>query len=170
MSSVRTLRTLLSSNATANVLLAVTCVVVIWAVLGRPNVSPVAEAMDDVWPRGSQSPIALSASGPTAKHVIVFVHSQCRYCAQEIGFYRELQALAEGQPIHLYAVSTEGADVVDGSLNSSGLMDFATVGNTSVPELPATPTVLLIDGRGTVIRSWRGVMSRRQKDQLKELL
>ncbi len=165
------MKRLLGSNLTANVLLLITCGVVVWAAVAGRSSASTPSAAEGVWPAQTAPPVSLSADAEhQSRSVVVFLNSGCAYCAQEMPFYRALQGLAAARSVRLYAASVEAKDELSKYLQANGLTSFAALPKTSVPALPATPTILLIDEHGLVLKSWRGVLSAKQKAALKELL
>ena len=105
------------------------------------------------------------------RRLVIFVHSECRYCAAEMPFYRELYgAQSAGRTFRLHFVGLESESVLRAYLAKNGLAGAAVMSVPPVPGVRGTPTILLIDANGLVSGSWQGVLSPTQKKQLLRLL
>jgi hypothetical protein len=95
---------------------------------------------------------------PDSKHTIVLVlNTHCGYCTASAGFYRELQRIASARKIPIIAVLPQSND--DARAYLAGLH----VPISSVRQLPlsslqvsATPTLMIVNSDGKLIRSWIG--------------
>lgn len=103
--------------------------------------------------------------------MVVFVQSGCRYCAQEMSFYRELlRVQAATGAYQLVFAGYESVDLLRAYLDRNGLSGATAVTVASVPGLAGTPTILIQEPDGRVVRSWQGVLSPVQKAELRKLL
>lgn len=169
---MKRLGALLTSNAAANVTLVLTCVVVLWSWTGRQPGESGPAAREGVWPAGTPFPIALGDDkAPITRHLVLIVHSGCRYCTQEMPFYRELASIAaKVGTAQIHVASSEDESALTSYVDANNLGGVSLLPKTKVPGVAGTPTIALIDAAGRVTRSWRGVLSEKQKAILRKLL
>lgn len=98
--------------------------------------------------------------------LVLGLRKGCHFCEDSAPFYQRLAA--EQQPgtstSTIVAVFPDPADAVNEVVQSEGLRIHALAG---VPlerlEIDATPTLLLVDRSGTVLKAWIGMLSPRQE-------
>jgi hypothetical protein len=162
-----------SSNATANALLIVTCLAVLgYHAYGRVARSeaemPEAVAREEVWPAGTPAPFdVVQVQGEAARHVVLLVHSGCRFCKEEMPFYRELVTAAESAGVRVHIAGSEDQATLRAYAEAEGLFVTSVFPEVAIDGLRSTPTVLVADAAGLVERTWQGVMSDRQKADLR---
>ncbi len=99
--------------------------------------------------------------GKSDRTLLLVLQAGCHFCSESAPFYKRLAGeAAQASGIHLVAVLPQ--DVAEGSqyLNSLGL----NIGDVRQAQLDAlgvsgTPTLILIDGTGVVMKSWVGKLS-----------
>jgi hypothetical protein len=148
---------------TANTL-SVLAAIVILGVVAKQQFTRSARA--DAIPAGSQLnvPGVQWAGRPT---LFMGLAVTCRYCAASSPFYRELAASAQGRGVRLIGVFPQSETEIQAYLASHDLKlidarqgDFGRLGIT------ATPTLVLTDGQGRVVRSWVGALSSAQEAEV----
>ena len=92
----------------------------------------------------------------------LFLHVGCAYCEQSFGFYSRLVRLESSHVISAHvvalfpdqeaAVRTEVAGVIP-SARAISDVDLRSLG------VSVTPTLVRVDSRGKVLRSWLGLLS-----------
>lgn len=100
--------------------------------------------------------------------VLVAITTKCDYCRQSMPFYRTLQSNAEadGSNMQLVFISPEQRELVQLFLATNSVhaevqtVDFAEHG------IGATPTLVMVDRAGHLMRQWRGRLSNEQQADL----
>lgn len=105
--------------------------------------------------------------------LVLALRKGCHYCEESMPFYRQLADMQRAGQLQteIVAVLPNDADAAHEFMESSGLSV------TTVPKIPlesiqveGTPTVILVDRSGRVVRSWEGVLSwRGKRDVVKSL-
>jgi hypothetical protein len=155
----------------ANILIAVTCLVVIavgverlvqrWNSPGgrRPIATPANSALLVPGRQVSGLPeVQFSAADGT---LVLYISPRCRFCAQSLAFYRRIaeSKTATRRRLRIVAVGRESL---------ADLRQFIDEGHVAVDQLlsagdgrmpPSTPTVVLVDTKGVIIASWVGWQS-----------
>jgi peroxiredoxin len=105
---------------------------------------------------GEQAPaIAGLPYAGARRTAVLFVRSTCHFCTESMGFYREL---AKGRRV--VAISNDAPDVLDRYLTDNGLtVPRATVARGAWAKLSGTPTIVVVDAAGRVVKSWVGALS-----------
>jgi ABC-type antimicrobial peptide transport system permease subunit len=92
-------------------------------------------------------PEILKPDVPDSAAVLVFVHSECRYCTESMGFYRRLATVqAERGTFQIIFVSIQPEDVIYGYLQDHGLV-AATIAAPRTVWAP--PTLVLVRAKGS---------------------
>jgi hypothetical protein len=98
--------------------------------------------------------------------LVLVLRKGCHFCEDSAPFYQRLiiKRQQEGSDTALVAVFPDAADAVQEVMKSEGL-DFRALTGVSLEGLKVsgTPTLLLVDNRGTVLNTWIGVLSPRQE-------
>jgi hypothetical protein len=85
----------------------------------------------------------------------------CHFCSESAPFYQRLaRETAQKSGVHLVAVLPQ--DVAEGSkyLNSLGVpIEDVRQAQLDALGVSGTPTLILIDGKGVVMKSWVGKLS-----------
>lgn len=105
----------------------------------------------------------------TAKRTaVLFVRSTCQYCTESMPFY---QSLVKGGA-RLVVISGEPKDRLDAYLGEHGLIsvESATVEHSSWPKLTGTPTLVVVDETGHVVKSLVGMVPEAEQRRIRELL
>ena len=97
--------------------------------------------------------------GRSSKTVVVALTSQCKFCTASLPFYNRLSKLRArpGSSFSIIVISPESSDVVVKLLSGAGILadqvlsaDFSKLG------FRGTPSVFIVDSRGTVKRTFVG--------------
>jgi hypothetical protein len=166
------MRNRLSFEKVVNVLLALTCLVV----LGRYGYqwSTGADARsrppDSTLTPGQPAP-GLTNVACGNRNIVLFARSTCRYCTDSMPFYKELSAQARASQVRFIAAGTEPSEVIRDYFSSHGVTPDDVI---SVPPerlaAVATPTLALVDGRGAIVRSWVGQLPSDAQAKVRGLL
>jgi hypothetical protein len=99
--------------------------------------------------------------------LVLGLRKGCHFCEDSAPFYQRLMAQQQqggSGPSIVLAVFPDAADAVKEVVQSEGLRVQALAG---VPlerlKISGTPTLLLVDRRGTVMNAWIGMLSPRQE-------
>lgn len=126
-------------------------------------------AQEDPFARGAVlgwvQPAALRPDGMTA---LLVLNSQCRYCDESVPFYQQLLA-AGTRKARIVAASVEPEAQFKRYLADAGLKPDLAV-HFERMNVPGTPTLVVIDSQGKVLRSWLGKLSSEQEDEISKLL
>lgn len=155
------------SDTLANLSLTIMCLVVAYAVLDRYIVAKAALAPPN---SGYKAGDLLTTSADdiglkTARlSAVVAVSNSCHFCAESAPFYQQLIALQQRytnkvfQTVFLGMTGREDAAAFAKSHNL-GLPAIKGVPLDVMPNIPGTPTLLLVDANGRVASSWVGKLS-----------
>ena len=106
--------------------------------------------------------------GGAPKTLILALDTRCRYCAYSLPFYKELIEARRANPgARLVAVFPESADEVNRFVRENGL-DLKAIPAASFDSLgvAGTPTLILVDGSGTIQNFWAGQLSPEAEQQV----
>jgi hypothetical protein len=153
-----------------NVLLAVTCVAVLGMAVQRTRT---ATPESDVPYRAGDTMSALDTRDLEAatKTAVVFVHSSCRYCASSMAFYKTLlQESAHSQKqFQLIIAGFESKEVLNKFAGDFGVTPDAVL---TVPlsdsRVRSTPTLIVVNRKGVVEKSWVGQQSSDGERQIRD--
>ena len=104
--------------------------------------------------------------------VVVFLRSSCQYCIKSMDFYRVLAAKATTTShFRLVVVGSEPVDSVNRFLREHQLKpDEVIPMHTVRVSISATPTLVLVNERGIIVRSWVGEMGPAARELLLQAL
>jgi len=95
--------------------------------------------------------------------VVLFLRSSCIYCEQSLPFYRRLVEARELRraSIRLVGITLENKEILDAFLvkGSVKLDATASVDVGDWKKLAKTPTVIVVDREGRVVKSWVGLLA-----------
>jgi rhodanese-related sulfurtransferase len=117
---------------------------------------------------GSRLSLPATNWSPNTKTLLLFLHSECSYCASSAAFYqRLLTETARSSDVKLLALFSDadaGSEKYLHEANLSALeskqTDLASFGVSS------TPTLVLVNGDGVVLEVWKGKLSPKQEAAL----
>jgi hypothetical protein len=98
--------------------------------------------------------------------LVLVLRNGCHFCEDSAPFYQRMAAKErqDGSNVAIVAVFPDGADAVNEVVRSESLGVRALTG---VPldrlNVSGTPTLLLVDRSGTVLKAWIGMLSPRQE-------
>jgi len=90
-------------------------------------------------------------------HLVLALQEDCHFCSESAAFYQRLSGIATQSGCHLIAVLPQ--EESEGRKYVAGLgLSIGDVRKVSLYELgvDGTPTLILVDNRGTVKRTWPG--------------
>lgn len=129
-----------------------------------------AAMQDEVRPGTSLTPIA---GYPWAQHdrtLVVALRYGCIHCEHNMTFYKRLEDHIK-QPdakTSLLSVFPDDSFVARHDLDAHSLsgMPFVASVNFASLHVPGTPTLLLVNNKGTILQSWIGELSPREQDDV----
>jgi thioredoxin-related protein len=162
----------ISLERSANIATIVMCVAVAAVAVSRqfPR-TPQYQATESLYKPGEKIPESIKpASALVARTVFAAVRRDCRYCQESMGFYKELTKVAGEVNAKIVFVTLDSADVARQSLVESGVQGGEVVLLPKGTKINGTPTLIVTDQQGTVIRSWVGKLAPNQEKELVALL
>jgi hypothetical protein len=123
----------------------------------------------DVWV-GDTLPTLLNYSWKEHDHSLVLAaRVECSHCRASVPFYRQLQSMVASTTnrVGVVAVFPNPPDKVRTFLEQFNL-DIPVVSNTPLEQLAVsgTPTLILADSVGTVVRVWVGELDAKERREL----
>ena len=124
---------------------------------------------NEVRPGISLSPIA---GHPWAQHdrtLVVALRYGCIHCEHNMTFYKQLaDRIQPDAKTSLLSVFPDDSFVARHDLDAHSLsaMPFVASVNFASLHVPGTPTLLLVDNKGTILQSWIGELSPREQDDV----
>ena len=158
----------------ANILTIGTCLIVCALVVGRMYRQATAR-LPDVFPTHS---VLKSTDeirfGEGAVTVLIGLQSTCRYCAESMPAFRQLDAYVRSRKdkaVVIKAIGAEPVDTLGQYLETNGLAIYTPVSvdrrSALAPVAIRTPSVVLVDHTGAVLASWQGLLT---MDRLEEVI
>lgn len=91
------------------------------------------------------------------KNLVLYLSNTCRYCTESGGFYQRLVKETTGKEVKLLAVLPQSQEDGQTYLKDLGvgIDEVYSSGLVSIG-VSATPTLLLVDSKGTVVDMWKG--------------
>lgn len=95
------------------------------------------------------------------KNLVFAISTKCRFCTESIPFYRTLlERRAKNDSVRFIAVLPQPVEEAKVFFDSKKLyFDSVNNGRLDSISVVGTPTLLLIDNKGTVINSWVGKLT-----------
>jgi hypothetical protein len=91
--------------------------------------------------------------------LLMVLSTQCHFCSESADFYRRLLPEARARNIPVVAAFAQSPEEARQYLGNLGL-PLSSIAVTQTPpavlQVPGTPTVMVVDGKGLVIRAWAG--------------
>jgi thioredoxin-related protein len=92
--------------------------------------------------------------------LLVAVQPGCPYCTRSARFYKALLAATSTNSFRIVAVSSESVDATTAYIHSLGLdVQHVLEANFDDLRIQGTPTLLLVNNRGSIVSTWVGVLS-----------
>lgn len=93
----------------------------------------------------------------SAKSLILITSSTCHFCAESMPFYRRLSAHLRSHGTRIVGVSWEPQEANSAYLASNGVViDGAVSAGQAGIEVVGTPTLILVNRNGIVLKAWSG--------------
>lgn len=149
----------------------------------RGNVIPISSVQTVGTSNSSPPPASRPAINPVGKgfpaqniewkdkNLVLYLSTTCRYCKESGGFYQRLVKETAGKQVKLVAVLPQSQEE-----GRSYLADLG-VGIKDIYNLPlgpigvsSTPTLLMVDNKGTVTAMWKGKQNAEGENRILEKL
>jgi len=102
--------------------------------------------------------------------LVMALSAHCRYCKESAPFYRRINTEA-GRSVKLLAVLPQSREESAKFLRDEGVrVDDIRQAEPIALGVPGTPTLLLVDGKGTVVQLWLGRLTRSKQDSVLSML
>jgi hypothetical protein len=113
----------------------------------------------DMPKKGSQIELDGVSWGRADRTLVLALSTRCRYCNDSADFYRRLAPVAAAAGVPVVAVFPQSIDEARAQWASQNLpltgVDFTQVSGGGLP-VSGTPTLILVDRKGVVLRAWAG--------------
>jgi hypothetical protein len=107
--------------------------------------------------------------GSRPETLVLVIRKGCKYCEASLPFYTRLGELEKGNSLraHVLAVMPDDKESGTRALQSAGSA-FDSIFNQPLDSMKvsATPTLLLLDSRGRVMKSWVGQLGPGQEEDV----
>lgn len=129
---------------------------------------PAAERPDPRVPPGTQASVPGVDWAGNGRTLLLVLSRDCRYCTQSAPFYQRLARETAGRPgLRLVALLPQPVEEGRKYLEGLGVpLDDVRQAPPASAGARATPTVLLVDGRGVVEHSWVGMLSPAEESEV----
>ncbi len=105
------------------------------------------------------------------KTLVMVTASGCHYCAESLPFYRQLVPLAHESGVRVVAIAFEPVANNRTYLSANGVAIEAVVSAHESGFRPTpTPTLLLVNRKGKVLRVWAGLLQEQQQAEVRKSL
>jgi hypothetical protein len=113
----------------------------------------------DIPRKGSRMELASVNWGRADRTLVLALSTKCHFCDDSADFYRRLAPAAAAAGVPVVAVFPQSVDEARMHWTSQSLPlagdDFAQTPSGGLP-ISGTPTLILIDRKGVVLRAWAG--------------
>jgi thiol-disulfide isomerase/thioredoxin len=141
---------------------------------GPVTAPPAVDVGSGTAPRGLLTPSAgarIDVPGVTwasrKKNVVLVLSSTCHFCQEGAAFYRRVVEEARRSHVAVHAVMPQGEQEATAFLSKLGVsVDKVVSASPSGIGVRGTPTVLLVDGAGTVTGAWPGKLPPEREREL----
>jgi hypothetical protein len=101
------------------------------------------------------------------KTVVLALSTNCRYCTESAGFYRELSLQCHERHIPIIAVLPQEVAAAQSYLKDEGvIVDEVRQVQLSNLRVDATPTLVIVDGGNIVKKVWVGKLASNQEKEV----
>jgi hypothetical protein len=148
-----------------NVISVVCAAIVIWQ-FGRSYFTSSARPSDATVPIGAKIQLPGISWSDSPRTVVLALSAKCQYCRLSARFYRSLIGAAEPQRFRVVAAMREPIEESKSDLVALGLEGLRDIRQTDLQALRirGTPTLLIVNRRGTVEASWTGNLPADQQE------
>jgi hypothetical protein len=146
-------------NAAANIaIIVVACMLVV--VLGRTYLFNPAKSTRGGVAVGDRVNLGGLPATQEQQILVVALSTQCHFCTESSPFYRKLVDSIDQSKVHLTAAFPQPREEAETYLRDLRIaIQDIRPGSLRALNVAATPTLLLVDSQGIVIKVWRGKLS-----------
>ncbi len=139
---------------------AVTSIILIPKWAGKYFRQSTTQASAPVLKPGDQITVPNQDWKKNGRTVLLFLSTKCHFCTESAPFYRTLMGQLENKQVHIAAVFPQSVEEGKQYLSSLGVL-VTNVQNlpSELSQVRSTPTLVLVDDKGTVIDSWIGKLT-----------
>jgi hypothetical protein len=117
--------------------------------------------------RGAHIDLTKFGVTPAKLNIVLALSTTCHFCEENTDFYRDLAQIPTAGKTRLFAVFPQKAADATLYLDQHGIrVDSIRSSPLSDYKVSATPTILLVDERGTVTDSWVGSLEKDQRSKV----
>ena len=120
---------------------------------------------------GSKFGLKVEDGRGSPKAVVLALSTNCHFCTESAGFYRELSLQCHQRHVPIIAVLPQEIAASQSYLASEGVtVDEVRQAQLSDLRVDGTPTLVIVDGNGIVKKVWYGKLpSNKEKEVLDEI-
>ena len=120
---------------------------------------------------GSKFGLKVEDGRGSPKTVVLALSTNCHFCTESAGFYRELSLQCHQRHIPIIAVLPQEIAASQSYLTGEGVtVDEVRQAQLSDLRVDGTPTLVIVDGNGIVKKVWYGKLpSNKEKEVLDEI-
>ena len=146
----------LDANGWVNLVIVGTCAVMLFSTIQRIKSSDGPRSASGAFHIGDRAEaIPKDEYNRAQRTVVMYIKSTCRYCTASMPFYDRLSAAAGNTRTRIIPVSSETTEKLRQYLDDHHVRVDQIVGGFSGKAV-ATPTLVVVDDRGTVRGAWVG--------------
>ncbi len=112
--------------------------------------------------------------GEHPRTLMVALRYGCIHCEHDMPFYKQVQANIQNSDAKasLLSIFPDDSFVAQHDLDSHSLSGMPFLANINLAKLhvAGTPTLLLVDNKGTILQSWIGELSQREQDEVMQAI
>ncbi len=106
---------------------------------------------------GSKFGLKMEDGRGSPKTVVLALSTNCHYCTESAGFYRELSRRCHQKNVPIIAVLPQASDDARSYLQAGGvIVDEIKQAPLADLQVDGTPTLVIVDGSGIVKKVWVG--------------
>lgn len=153
-----------------NVAILCVCVLIVFIGVTKFLLTPTVKAMPAKGTHLTLSGVDWSRSDRT---LLMVLSTHCHFCSESAGFYKRMLAEASTRNVPVVAIFPQSAEEGRAYLTKlevpASNITVAQAPAGSV-EVPGTPTLIVVDRKGLVVRSWTGKLQARGESEVLQQL
>lgn len=143
---------------------------VVYRLAGSGEAAPAGNAAKPNVPYAAGESIAPFDGAPFSSSrgsIVLIVRSTCVFCTESMEFYRRLSSKRTAAGVQIIAVAPESLGSLQRYLGNHAFeVDHLRELPKSGYKVSATPTMILVDSNGKVMKSFQGKLSTEQEDEI----
>jgi hypothetical protein len=109
-----------------------------------------------------------------SRTLVLVLNTKCKFCAASLPFYQQLASLPQmnGHRTRLVVLATDDQLAMTGYLKAHQIRvdGVFLLAQFKMPEVQATPSVIIVDAKGAVVASWTGLLTTAEQERVRELI